>query len=91
MNSMLSEFSFFLFVFFLWGGFDQSYSAVIRHIIFQYNACLSCMTFFFFLYSGLTAPRVQLLSIEKCYAFDKLFYYWFVFFHYVLMWLNEEK
>lgn len=37
-------------------------------------------------YSVLIAPQVQCVSKKiKCYAFDKLFYYWFFLFQYVLM------
>lgn len=44
------------------------------------------MQTFVFLNSHLIALQVQFVSQQKkCYAFDKLFYYWFVLFHYVLM------
>lgn len=44
---------------------------------------------YYYYYCHRIAPQVQFVSKEKCYAFDKLFYYWFVLFHYVVMYKPE--
>lgn len=64
-------------------GFQEKFAFIFMQPFFFFN--------YYYYYCHRIAPQVQFVSKEKCYAFDKLFYYWFVLFHYVVMYKPEWR